>query len=87
VTELWYRSITSDAQFPAAVRRLLCALVAAAAVRVRALNLGALLIRDAADVCAEQLELYRRVRDRQVCPVRHCPKPSSSWKTDATHRC
>ena len=66
MTELWYRSITPDAQFPAAVRRLICAVVAAAAVRVRALNLGALLIRDACDVMAEQLELYRRVRDRRA---------------------
>ena len=65
MTELWYRSITPDAQFPAAVRRLICGVLASAAVRVRALNLGALLIRDACDVLAEHLELYRRVRDRR----------------------
>ena len=65
VTELWYRSITPDTQFPAAVRRLICGVLACAAVRVRALNLGALLIRDACDVLAEHLELYRRVRDRR----------------------
>jgi len=67
---MWYRSITRDAQFPAAVQRLVCSVVAAAAVRVRALNLGALLIRDTCDVLAEHLDLYRRVRDRRAFPQR-----------------
>ncbi len=66
MVDLWYRAMTPDAQFPEEVRRLVTSLLAALALRVRALNLGALLIRDGCDVLAEQLELYRRVRDRHA---------------------
>jgi hypothetical protein len=66
VVDLWYRSLTPDAAFPEEVRRLVCALLGACAARVARVNLGALLVRDTCDVLAEQLELYRRVRDRRV---------------------
>jgi hypothetical protein len=66
VVDLWYRSLTPDAQFPEEVRGLVCRLLGACATRVARVNLGALLVRDVCDVLAEQLELYRRVRDRRV---------------------
>jgi sorting nexin-13 len=66
VRDLWYRSLTPDTQFPAEVRRLVVCMLAACAPRIRAVNLGALLVRDVCDVLVEQLELYRRVHDRHV---------------------
>jgi len=63
ITELWYKHLTPDGQFPGEVRALLLRLFAALSPRLRAVNVGALVLRDTCDVVAEQLELYRRVLD------------------------
>ena len=66
VSELWYKSLTPDASFPVHVKDLAGTFLAAFAPRLRALNAGALLIRDTCEVLTEQLDLYRRVRERCV---------------------
>ena len=66
VSELWYKSLTPDASFPIHVKDLAGTFLAAFAPRLRALNAGALLIRDTCEVLTEQLDLYRRVRERCV---------------------
>ena len=66
ITDLWYKNLTPDTQFPGEVQAVVLALLAALAPRLQRLNLGALLVRDTCDVLAEQLELYRRAVDRCV---------------------
>ena len=76
ITDLWYKNLTPDTQFPGEVQTVVLALLAALAPRLQRLNLGALLVRDTCDVLAEQLELYRRAVDR-------CAQTSREWVSES----
>jgi len=66
ITELWFKNLSTDPQFPTEVRRLILRFCGSLAPRIRAVNLGALLVRDVCDVFTEQLDVYRRVCDRRA---------------------
>jgi len=64
ITELWFKNLSADPQFPAETRRLILTFCGALAPRIRGVNLGALLVRDVCEVLTEQLDVYRRVCSR-----------------------
>ncbi|GAQ83243.1 PX domain containing protein [Klebsormidium nitens] len=63
VTNLWYRLVTPDEDFPEELRLLLNRAIAEIAVRIRKANLVNLLTRDLVNLFGHHLELYRRARD------------------------
>lgn len=62
VFDLWYRQLTPDTSAPEEAKRLLCVMFGQLATRAKGADLRSLIMRDAVEVLAENLEHFRRVK-------------------------
>jgi len=75
VTEMWYDSLTDDAEFPNTLRTILDGAFATLSTRAREIDLVSIALREIPDVLSQSLEAYRSARGeigeeefRKLCP-------------------